>query len=189
MRVALYVRVSTSEQSTDLQREELEAYAKARGWSEVKLYDDSGKSGTHERRPALQTLLADCKARKVDAVLTWKLDRLFRSLKHLLATLQELEDLGIVFISLRDQIDLSTASGRLMMQMLGAFGEFEASLIRERVKAGLRSAKAKGKQLGRTPTIDLSTVRQMRQKGFSMSKIAAEIGASKQGVSRALQRG
>lgn len=147
-RVAIYIRVSTEEQKTDMQRDELLKFAFARNWK-GQIYEDLGVSGTTANRPALKKLLSDVRSRKVDVVLCWKLDRLFRSLKHLVVTLQEFEELGVQFVSLKDNIDLTTSSGRLMMHMLGAFAEFEASLIKERIKSGLASAVSKGKILGR----------------------------------------
>jgi len=123
-KIALYLRVSTSDQSTELQSSELLAYCKARGFNDVEIYEDIGRTGTNDNRPALKKLIADAKQRKFDIVICWKIDRLFRSLKHLILTLQEFDDLGIKFISLKDQIDLTTSSGRLLMQIIGAMSEF-----------------------------------------------------------------
>jgi len=153
MKIALYARVSTTDknQDVDMQLHELRNYAEARGWEAVE-FVDRGISGAKEKRPALDELLLAARRRKIGAVAVWKLDRLGRSLSHLLQLLGELESLGIVFLSLRDSIDLSTPTGRLMMQMLGAFAEFERELLRERVCAGIANAKRKGKQIGRRPT-------------------------------------
>ena len=139
-KVGLYLRVSTIEQNTELQRRDLLAYCTARGWSLLQEYNDSGKTGTHANRPGFQRLMQACRQRQLDIVICWKLDRLFRSLKDLLSTLAEFSELGVQFVALKDSIDLTTASGRLMAQLLGAFGEFEAALIRERVRAGLKNA-------------------------------------------------
>ena len=171
-RVALYLRVSTQDQSCDLQRRELTSYAQARGWADIQIYEDHGISGTTAKRPMLQKLMADARSRRIDVVLVWKLDRFARSLKDLLTMLQEVSELGIAFISLKDQIDMTTAAGRLMMQMLGAFGEFEASLIRERVRAGLANAKAKGRHIGRPKQRDDAQIAQLRAQGHSMRTIA-----------------
>jgi DNA invertase Pin-like site-specific DNA recombinase len=165
-RVALYLRVSTQDQSTELQSNELLKYIEARGLPDPIIYQDKS-TGTNGNRPAFKQLMADIRQRKVDLVICWKLDRLFRSLKDLIATLQEWNELGVEFISLKDNIDLTTSAGRLMLHIIGAFGEFEASLIRERVRAGLANAKAHGKRLGRPPTIDAVHVRKLRAAGLS----------------------
>jgi DNA invertase Pin-like site-specific DNA recombinase len=141
-RVALYARVSTcnGQQDPELQLRELREYARLRGLTIVGEHVDR-ISGSKDSRPALNRLMADASQRKFDAVLVWKLDRFGRSLRHLVNALAELEALGLSFISLRDNLDLSTPSGRLMFQIIGAMAEFERSLIQERVKAGLRNAR------------------------------------------------
>jgi len=186
-RIAVYLRVSTRDQSTELQSKDIKEYVRARGWPHATMYEDSGCTGTNDRRPELQRLLRDARSRQIDVVICWKLDRLFRSLKHLVNTLQEFEELGIKFISLKDQIDLTTSAGRLMVHMLAAFGEFEASLIRERVRAGLRAAKAKGKRLGRPKTRDDLRIHQLRCQGLSIRKIASTTGVSSASVQRSLK--
>src|SRR5258708_1137164 len=125
-RVAVYLRVSTQDQSTALQQQEIESYLIARGWTQTSYYEDK-LTGTHGNRPQLKNLMSDVRQRQVDLVICWKLDRLFRSLKDLISTLQEFSELGVEFISLKDNIDLTTSAGRLMLHILGAFGEFEAS--------------------------------------------------------------
>jgi DNA invertase Pin-like site-specific DNA recombinase len=148
-RVALYARVSTStgQQDPEMQLRELREYVERRGWQIIETYTDEGISGSKDSRPALNRLMADACRRRFDAVLVWKLDRFGRSLRHLVNSLAELEALGVAFISLRDNLDLSTPSGRLMFQIIGAMAEFERALIQERVKAGLRNARAKGSNL------------------------------------------
>ncbi|MBM4318003.1 MAG: helix-turn-helix domain-containing protein [Deltaproteobacteria bacterium] len=185
-KVAIYLRVSTSDQSTELQRSELLAYCKARGFNDVEIYEDIGRTGTNDNRPALKKLIADAKQRKFDIVICWKIDRLFRSLKHLILTLQEFDELGIKFISLKDQIDLTTSSGRLLMQIIGAMGEFEAALIKERVKAGLNNAKAKGVILGRRRVFEKDQVLELRASGKTIRQIANELHISKSTVATAL---
>jgi DNA invertase Pin-like site-specific DNA recombinase len=134
-------------------------------------------TGSKESRPALSRLMADASRRKFDAVLVWKLDRFGRSLRHLVNALAELEAFGLSFISLRDNLDLSTPSGRLMFQIIGAMAEFERALIQERVKAGLRNAKAKGQRLGRPRAdIDKAEVLAMRSSGASWRAIAEKLG-------------
>src|SRR5882762_5207824 len=168
--VALYARVSTTGhgQDPEMQMRELREYAASRGWSVVEEYIDRGVSGAKASRPALNRLMADAQRRKIDMVLVWKLDRFGRSLRHLVNAIAELEALGVAFVSLRDNLDLTTPSGRLMFQIIGAMAEFERSLIQERVKAGLRNAIAKGKKLGRPRVyVDESRVDELRNAGAS----------------------
>ena len=186
-KIALYLRVSTNDQSTELQRLELLNYCTARGFSDVEVYEDIGKTGTNDNRPALKKLLTDARERKIDIVICWKIDRLFRSLKHLIVTLQEFEELSIQFISLKDQIDLTTSSGRLLMQIIGAMGEFEAALIKERVRAGLAVAKSKGIKLGR-PRADHSRILRLRDNGVGNKAIAERLGISRDTVERAFRK-
>lgn len=188
LNVGLYVRVSTHEQSTDVQRHELQTYAKSRGWDVVAIYEDK-QSGTTFERKALKQLLIDVRSRRINIVAVWKLDRFFRSLKDLVVTLQEFSDLGVDFFSLKDQIDMTTAPGRLMIQMIGAFAEFEASLIRERVKSGLEAAKRRGKRLGRPRTVNEFKVRQLAAQGFSQREIASSLHVGKTSVQRILACG
>lgn len=181
VRVALYGRVSTLDKGQDvnLQLNELREYSERRGWAIVDQYVDNGVSGAQESRPELNRLMADAKKRKFDAIAVWKLDRFGRSLKHLVMTLADLESLGITFISLRDGFDLSTPSGRLMFQIIGAMGEFERNLIRERVRAGMAHAKAKGRRLGRaTLCVDMASVEARKAKGESLRAIARDLGVS-----------
>src|SRR6201982_3505451 len=150
-RVAIYARVSTTNQGQDvsLQTRELRQFAEARGWTIAGEYVDAGVSGAKDSRPELNRLMADAKRRKFDAVLVWKLDRFGRSLRHLVNALAEFESVGIAFVSLSDNLDLSTPSGRLMFDTNGAMAEFERELIRERVRAGMKNAREKGDATGR----------------------------------------
>jgi DNA invertase Pin-like site-specific DNA recombinase len=148
-RVAVYLRVSTDDQTVENQRRELVAYIDGRGWTVTSEYADEGISGSKERRPALDELLQDARRRRFDMVIVWSLDRLGRNLRHLVTLLDELQGLNIALVSLRDGLDLSTAAGRLQMQILAALAEFERSRLRERTISGLTRAKAQGKRLGR----------------------------------------
>lgn len=181
-RVCLYARVSTSNghQDPELQLRELRAFAAARGWTVTGEFTDVGVSGSKDRRPKLDLLMAGAKSRAFDILLVWKLDRFARSLKHLVTALAEFEALGVQFVSLRDNLDLTTPSGRLMFHVIGAMAEFERALIQERVRAGLRNARAKGKRLGR-PTVSIPTakVQRLRAQGLSWSRIAAATGVAK----------
>jgi DNA invertase Pin-like site-specific DNA recombinase len=179
--VALYARVSTlNNQDPEMQLSELREYAGRRGWQIVEEFIDQGVSGCKESRPSLNRLMSDACRRKFDAILVWKIDRFGRSLKHLVNALAELAALGVAFISLRDNLDLSTPSGRLMFQIIGAMAEFERALIQERVRAGLRNARTKGRRLGRPRVIvDASKIAALRAQGRSWAQITNETGVSK----------
>jgi DNA invertase Pin-like site-specific DNA recombinase len=167
-----------------MQTRELEEYCERRDWEVAGCYVDTGVSGAKDSRPELDRLMFDAHQRRFDAILVWKLDRFGRSLRHLVNALAEFESLGISFVSLRDNLDLSTPSGRLMFQIIGAMAEFERSLIVERVKAGMRNARAKGKRIGRPPRTYLSPeVRQSigeayRNEEGSLRQLAARFGTS-----------
>ncbi|HZC21839.1 MAG TPA: recombinase family protein, partial [Candidatus Binatia bacterium] len=141
MRVALYARVSTlNGQHPEMQLAELREYASRRGWNVAGEYVDEGISGSKESRPQLNRLMGDVHQRKFEIVLVWKIDRFGRSLKHLVNALADLDAYGVAFVSLKDNLDLSTPSGRLMFQIIGAMSEFERALIQERVKSGMAQA-------------------------------------------------
>src|SRR6201997_65266 len=190
MRVAIYARVSTTNgQSPEMQLSDLREYASRRGWETFAEYVDNGVSGAKESRPELNRLMADAHRRHFDIVLCWKIDRFGRSLKHFVNALADLDSYGIVFVSLRDNLDLSTPSGRLMFQIIGAMSEFERSLIQERVRAGLRNAKLKGKILGRPPmTLDRERIARLRASGASIREISAQLEVSTATVHKVLQQ-
>jgi DNA invertase Pin-like site-specific DNA recombinase len=186
-RVALYARVSTlNQQDPEMQLSELREYADRRGWIISEEYSDDGVSGSKESRPALNRLMSNACRRSFDAILVWKIDRFGRSLKHLVNSLAELAALGVAFISLRDNLDLSTPSGRLMFQIIGAIAEFERALIQERVRGGLQNARSKGKKLGRPRVqVDASRIATLRAQGLSWAQIVAELGVGKGTAQRA----
>lgn len=189
-RVALYARVSTlnGHQDPEMQLSELREYATRRGLSIHEEYVDQGVSGSKESRPALNRLMSEAQRCRFDAVLVWKIDRFGRSLKHLVNSLADLSAYGIAFISLRDNLDLSTPSGRLMFQIIGAMAEFERALIQERVKAGLRNAKAKGKRIGRPrQPVDSLLVLKLRAEGLSWRGISERLGLGLGTVYRAVR--
>ena len=161
MRAALYARVSTQDQEPENQLAELRRYAAARGW-ETAEYVDHGVSGSEDRRKALDALVGDVRRRRVDVVACWRLDRLGRGLRHLVALLDEFHSLGVAFVSLNEGIDCTTPAGRLQLHILAALAEFERARIAERVRAGLARAKANGTRLGRpkavVPTARLAAV-------------------------------
>ena len=181
MTVGIYARVSTTDKGQDpeLQLGPLREFAQARGWTIYQEYVDHGVSGATERRAALDDLLHAARRREVDVILVWKLDRFARSLRHLILTLGELEALGVAFVSLTESIDLTTPTGRLLVHVLGALGEFERDLIGERVRAGVARARAKGRQLGRPQKIfHRDQVEKLRAEGASFRQIAKQLGIS-----------
>jgi len=188
IRAALYARVSTlTAQNPEMQLSELREYASHRGWVVVQEYVDRGFSGSKESRPALNDLMSDARHRRFDSIVCWKIDRIGRSLKHLVNSLADLNALGVAFVSLHDNLDLSTPSGRLMFQIIGAMAEFERALIQERVRAGLRNAKARGKRLGRPRRIvDCERIARLRANGRSWSSIAGELGIGEGTARRAV---
>jgi DNA invertase Pin-like site-specific DNA recombinase len=153
MRSAIYARVSTTDQEPENQLAELRRYITARGWTAGTEYIDKGVSGAKERRPSLDQLLSDARRRRFDVLVVWSLDRIGRNLRHLIGVLEDLQQLGVAVVSLRDGLDLSTAAGRLQMAVIAAIAQFERDRLRERTTAGLARAKAQGKQLGRRMTI------------------------------------
>ena len=149
MRAGIYARVSTvDKQNPEMQITPLQDYCRARDVEVANVYVDR-TTGAKDRRPALDQLMDAARKRQIDMVVVWKLDRFGRSLKHLVTAIDELNSLGIAFVSYQENIDLSTPTGRLMFHMIAAMAEFERELIRERVKAGVANARAKGKKIGR----------------------------------------
>jgi len=181
MRVFLYGRVSTKDkgQNPEVQLRELREFCERKGWQIAGEYVDNGVSGAKESRPELDRMMADVLRRKCDAVCVWKFDRMARSVSHLLRVLETLNILGIQFVSLSEQIDTSTPTGKLVFVILGSVAELERSLIAERVRAGLRNAQAKGRKLGR-PIVefDVERAKAMREGGASWKAIAREFGVS-----------
>ena len=180
MRTALYARISTTNgQSPQMQLRELREYCKRRGWKIIGEFTDEGISGAKDSRPELNRLMADAHKRQFDVVVVWKFDRFARSVSHLLRALETFDALGIAFVSLSESLDTSTPSGKMVFTVLGAVAELERSLIGERVRAGLRNAKARGVILGRRPlrvltTADVRQIRRDRRKGMSYEKLAQQ---------------
>jgi DNA invertase Pin-like site-specific DNA recombinase len=191
LRVAVYARVSTlgKGQDTEVQLRELRQFALARCWHIVGEFTDTGISGTKEKRPELDMLMADAHRRRFDAVIVWKFDRFARSVTHLLRALETFNALGIAFVSLSESLDTSTPAGRMVFTVLGAVAELERSLIAERVRAGLRNARAKGKRLGRPRKIvDGARIGRLRAQGVSWRKIARQMECSARTARRAGQK-
>jgi DNA invertase Pin-like site-specific DNA recombinase len=157
-RVAIYARVSTANNGQDpaMQTRELHEYSRRRGWSVAGEYVDIGISGSKEKRPDLDRLMADAHRRRFDVIVVWKFDRFARSVSHLLRALETFRALGIEFVSFSEQLDTSTPAGKLVFTVLGAVAELERSLIGERVRAGMRNARLKGRKIGRPPLTALN---------------------------------
>jgi DNA invertase Pin-like site-specific DNA recombinase len=183
-RVAIYTRVSTTDQDPEMQERELLEYVERRGWTLYKTFSDKGVSGSQERRPGLDSLLAECRRGRVDIVVVWKFDRFARSVKQLVDALELFRELGIGFVSCTEAIDTSLPHGSLMFALVAGFAEFERSLITERVKAGLRHARERGQRLGRPPLRQLTReeteqVRKERQRsGMPFRELAKKHGIS-----------
>jgi len=190
-RVGLYLRVSTAEQSVENQRLELERVAEHRDWQIVETYIDHGISGAkgRDKRPAFDRMARDSAQGKLDIVAAWSIDRIGRSLQHLVAFMDELRQQGVGIYLHQQQVDTGTAAGRAFLQMAGVFAEFERSVIVERVHAGLARARAQGKKLGRPTSVTASTERRIRKlaaTGTGKLKIARLVGCGTSTVQRVL---
>lgn len=178
-RAIIYARVSTREQNPDMQLIDLKDYANARKFSVVKEYVDIA-SGKKDDRKNYQKMLDDVRKRKADVVLVWKFDRFARSTKELINALEEFNQLGVDFISYKENIDTNSPAGRVLFTMISAFSAFEAEIIKERVKAGLEKAKLKGVKLGR-PRVDdsvIKRVKELHQEGYDYKYISNAVGIS-----------
>jgi len=179
-RVAIYARVSTNGQTTENQVKELETVAKRMKWEVVEQYIDQGISGAKDKdkRPAFDQMCKAAVRREFDLIMTWSVDRLGRSLQHLLGFISDIHAKGVDLYLHQQGIDTTTPAGKAMFQMCGVFAEFERSIIQDRVRAGLARARAEGKRLGR-PTVSAKVeraVRTRRKKGMGIRKIARELG-------------
>ncbi len=187
-KVAIYTRTSTADrQDPTMQSRELETYCELRGWETYRIYEDKGYTGTNTNRPELKALFKDAQARKFDLLLVWKLDRFGRSLREIVQMLQTLSDYGVEFCSLKDSLDLSSSQGKLMFHIIAAFSQYEADVIKTRVRAGLENARAKGKILGRRKERDDDAIRDLHAKGLSQRVIAGKLKVSKGSVQNALR--
>jgi len=177
MRIGIYARVSTQDQSCELQLRDLRTYCAARGFSVVREHVDVGESGAKDSRPQLNELMAAARKRLFDAVVVWRFDRFARSTKHLLLALEEFRSLGIQFISYQENMDTSSPLGQALFTIVSAVAQLERDLIRERVSAGIRNARACGKQFGRPRRmVNHEEVRRLRSEGASLRQIAAKLG-------------
>lgn len=188
MKVALYARVSTESQDPEVQLQALRPHAANRGWEIVEEFVDKGFSGAKERRPALDRLMQAAWAGKFQTVLVWRFDRFARSVKHLIEALEKFRNLKIHFISLQEQFDTSTPIGQAMFTIIGAMAQLERDIIRDRVKAGLDRARARGVRLGRPQvTARPDQVSMLRQEGLSLHEIAKRLHCSRSTVRRRMR--
>ena len=188
---AIYARVSTLNHGQDpmMQTRELTEYCQRRGWEVFDTYVDSGVSGKRDSRPALNRLMADAHARRFAVICCYRFDRFSRSVSHLCRALETFNALDIQFVSLCEQVDTSTPTGKLVFTILGAVAEGERNLIAERVRAGLRNARAKGKTLGRPKKdVDVDRIKSLRASGQSYRSVAAAMGLSVGTVYAALRK-
>ncbi|MBV6418860.1 MAG: Transposon Tn3 resolvase [Ignavibacteriaceae bacterium] len=179
-RVIIYARVSTKEQNVDMQLTDLRAYAKARKLNVVKEYVDYA-SGSRSDRENYKKLFDDVRKRKTDTALVWKFDRFARSTKELINALEEFNNLGVDFISYKENIDTSSPAGKILFTMISAFAEFERAIIRERVKAGMEKAKVRGAKIGRPkiPPFTIQKVLEMEENGVNYREIIKKLKISK----------
>src|SRR6202795_89823 len=162
-----------------MQTRELRQFAEARGWNVAGEYLDEGISGTKDRRPALDRLMSDAHKRRFDVVVCWRFDRFARSVSHLLRALENFNALGIAFVSLSENVDTTTPTGKMIFTVLGAVAELERCLIVERVRAGLRNARAKGKKLGRPRKVRNGTeIKRLRAEGASWRTVGRALGVA-----------
>src|SRR5271157_5316974 len=188
IRAAIYARVSTTDQSAESQLRDLRQYVAARGMDATE-YVDTGYSGAKQSRPALDRLVEDTRKRRIDCVVVWRFDRFARSTKHLLLALEEFRSLGIQFISYQENIDTTSPLGQALFTIVSAVAQLERELIRERVRAGLRNARAKGKKFGRPPAkVDADRVAELRREGFSWSQVCRTLNVSKGSAQRSVAR-
>src|ERR1041384_2277617 len=188
MRVALYARVSTSDQDSELQLVELRRYAAARSWVVVEEFVDQGVSGALASRPALDRLRAAARRRDVDAVVVWRFDRFSRSITDLVASLEEFRTLGVAFVSIHEQIDTGSPTGRVVFAVVAPMAEFEREIVRERVRAGMARARERGIRLGRPLKLDALEVLRLRRDGLSVRALARSVGAPASTVADLLRR-
>jgi len=186
MRAAIYARVSTADQTCENQLIDLRRYCAARGWDATE-YVDTGVSGAKDRRPALDQLVTDARRRKVDTVVVWRLDRFGRNLRHLITAIEELNAAGVSFVSMGENIDTASPTGRLLLGIMGSFAEFERERIRERIHAGLARARRQGQKLGRKRQ-RIATSDLQRVAGLSVREAARVLGVPVSPVYKERQR-
>lgn len=187
MSVARYLRVSRTDQKTDLQGDETADFIDRRGWTLVDTFTDEGISGSRDRRPGLDAMMKAARRRRFDILVVWRSDRLFRSLKHMVNTLEELTALGIDFVSVTEPFDTTTPQGRLLLHLVSAFAEFERQVLIDRVRSGLAAARRRGRIGGRPKVrVDIDKAVKLRAVGKTIPQVAKELGVSVATVKRRL---
>ena len=184
---ACYVRVSRSDQNSQMQTDETTGLIERRGWTLHARYADEGISGSHDRRPSLKAMMDAARKKRFSVIVVYRCDRLFRSLRDLILTIDELASLGIGFVSVHESFDTTTPQGRLMMSMVAAFAEFERSVLIERTRSGLDAARRRGVRLGRPRVdVDLAKATRLRAQGLSFRDVAKAMGVKVATLHRAL---
>ena len=182
MKAFLYARVSTGDQNEGMQLASMSEFARRRGW-EIETFPDAGWSGAKERRPALDAMMARVRKRECDVVLVWRFDRFARSVTHLVDALQEFKALGVQFVSVQENIDTTLPHGELLFHIFAAIAQFERALISERVRAGMRHAKANGKHMGRKRLLlDAAQITALRAQGLPWREVAHRVKADESTV-------
>ena len=188
MKCARYLRVSRNDQNPQLQDDQTRDYLAHRRWQLTETYVDHGATGSHGRRPGLTRLLQDAKRGRFEVLLVWRSDRLFRSLRHMVTTLDDLAALNVGFASVTEPFDTSTPSGRLLVHLVSAMGEFEKAIMVERTKAGLQAAAKRGVRIGRPRVhVDLKRAHLLRAEGRTYKQIAADLGIGIATLHRAMR--
>jgi len=186
-RIAIYCRVSTSDQHASNQLDDLRAYTKARGWVVAGEFIDEGISGAQRERPGLDSMMKLVRRRRVDTVLVWKYDRFARSVSHLLQALEEFRSLGVNFVSFTEGVDTTSPMGKFIFGVFSSLAEFERSLIAQRVRNGMEKARKRGQHLGRPRLkVDVGHLQALREQGLSLRVIAEQTGISKSAVGNLL---
>jgi len=187
MKVALYLRVSTTDQDPETQGREVRAFVAARGWETIETYQDVGVSGARARRPGLDQLLKDAWRGRFEAVVVWDLSRMARSTLHALQVLQEFEQMKVRLVAVKQTFDTDTPLGRAFFTLAAMFAELERSILIERVRAGMARARAEGKRIGRpTRPVDLEELRRLRGQGLSIRQVARAVGVPSSTVAKRL---
>ena len=188
LRVATYCRVSRSDQNPQLQAHETQRLVEGRGWNLVAKYADVGVSGSKDRRPQLDKLLAGARRGEYDVLVVWRSDRLFRSLRHMVTTIEELSAMGVGFTSVMEPFDTTTPTGKLLLHLVSAFAEFERQVLIERTKAGLAAARRRGAQIGRPRVhVPVAEAIRMKRQGVSLRQIAKKLRVGVATLHRALK--
>jgi DNA invertase Pin-like site-specific DNA recombinase len=187
LRAVRYLRVSRQDQDPRLQDDETKEFVSRRGWKLTDTYTDHGISGAKDRRPELDRLLGDARRKRFDVLLVWRSDRMFRSLKNMVNTLDDLTSLGIAFTSVTEPFDTTCPSGKLFMHIVSAMGEFERSILIERTRAGVAAARRRGVRVGRPRArLDDDHLRELRADGWSVRRIAESLGVGSSTIQRRL---